>query len=194
MLVSERGTSRQPVTYRAAPGTSAPAGRRESVPGDPAGTGGAVPQAASSTPWRPVSTKRWCEPSAHHEELLAAQVGVPPVAGERDLASVGRVRGPEVVGRPRFEGVRMRSAARFGPAGGREVGTRPSARRPGRGLLPAPTGTFLGSPPGTRPDAAQGRSSGPMQPAAGISALSTETICGSKLRPPGCPPPGSRHR
>jgi hypothetical protein len=35
----------------------------------------------------------------------------------------------------------MGSAALFGPAGGREVGTRLSARvGPGRGLLPAPTG------------------------------------------------------
>jgi hypothetical protein len=42
--------------------------------------------------------------------------------------------------------------------------------------------------------AVQGRSSGPIQPAAGISALSTETICGPKLRPPGCPAPRSRHR
>ena len=38
--------------------------------------------------------------------------------------------------------------------------------------------------------AMQGRSSDPIQPAAGVSALSTETICGPKLRPPGCPPPG----
>ena len=33
-----------------------------------------------------------------------------------------------------------------------------------------------------------------MQPAAGISALSTETICSPKLRPPRWPPPGSRYR
>ena|SRR5215471_4422578 len=41
--------------------------------------------------------------------------------------------------------------------------------------------------------AVQGRSSGPIQPAAGISARSTETICGPKLRPPRRPPPPSRY-
>jgi len=35
----------------------------------------------------------------------------------------------------------------------RRLGGAPAerARRPGRGLLPAPTGAVLGSPPGTRP-------------------------------------------
>ena len=33
----------------------------------------------------------------------------------------------------------------------------------------------------------RGRSSGPIQPAAGISARSTETICGPKLSPPAVP-------
>ena len=41
---------------------------------------------------------------AHDEQFLAAQVRVPPVAGERDLASVRREGGPEVVGRPRRGG------------------------------------------------------------------------------------------
>src|SRR6185312_16350546 len=64
MLVSQDGTSRQPATYRAAPDTCTPAGRRESVPGDPAGTGGEVPQATPRTPSMPVSTRCWFEPSA----------------------------------------------------------------------------------------------------------------------------------
>jgi len=88
----------------------------------------------------------------------------------------------------------MGSAARLGPAGGREVGTRMSAR------IGLDEGFYLrrqgpaGISSRITSAAVQGRSSGPMQPAAGISALSTETICGPKLRPPRCPPPGSRHR
>jgi hypothetical protein len=77
----------------------------------------------------------------------------------------------------------MGSTARFGPAGGREVGTRPSARA---GL---DEGFYLHQQGPARISsrhtsaAVRGRSSGPMQPAAGISAPSTETICGPKLRP-----------
>src|SRR5262249_26627361 len=63
VVVSQFGTSRQPAAWRAVPGICALAGRRESVPGDPAGTGGAVPQTAPMTPWMPVSSKCWCDPS-----------------------------------------------------------------------------------------------------------------------------------
>jgi hypothetical protein len=42
--------------------------------------------------------------------------------------------------------------------------------------------------------AVRGRSSGPIQPAAGISILSAETICGPRLSPPRCSPPPGRHR
>jgi hypothetical protein len=49
LLVSQAGISRQGV-LREAPRACALAGGRESVPGDPAGTSGAVPQVTSMTP------------------------------------------------------------------------------------------------------------------------------------------------
>ena len=66
------------------------------------------------------------------------------------------------------------------------------ARLPGRGFYlhrqgPAGVSSQIMS------TAVQGRSSGPIQPAAGISAPSTETIGGPKLRPPRCAPLPSRH-
>ena len=66
------------------------------------------------------------------------------------------------------------------------------ARLPGRGLLPAPTGP-AGVSYQIMSAAVQGRSSGPIRPATGISALSTETICGPRLRPSRCPSPPGRH-
>ena len=83
-------------------------------------------------------------------------------------------------------GVRIGSAAR------QETGKRHPAwraRLPGRGLLAAPTGTRRVSSQITSA-AVRARSSGPIQPAAGITAPSSETICGPRLRPARC----CRHR
>src|SRR5262249_55713280 len=88
----------------------------------------------------------------------------------------------------RFGGVRT------GPAPGPETG-KPAPGLAGASawtrLLPAPTGTRRG----LLPDHVR-RSAGPefgSDPAnRGISALSTETICGPKLSPPRWPPPRSR--
>jgi len=88
---------------------------------------------------------------------------------------------------------RRRAHRLGGPAGDWEADTRLG------GCVCLDEGFYLhqqrpaGSAPRSRPPQSRDRSSGPMQPAAGISALSTETICGPKLRPPRCPSPRSRH-
>ena len=72
MLVSQAGAWRQRVV-REALGAGALAAARDSVPGDPARTGGAEPQATSTTPCRPVGTRCWCEPSARITNRSAQQ-------------------------------------------------------------------------------------------------------------------------
>jgi hypothetical protein len=92
----------------------------------------------------------------------------------RKLAGIGRWR--TVPASPEQQ-VHAPAACAWARRPGRRQGTRHPAwraRLPGRGLLPAPTGT-RGVSSQIMPAAVQGRSSGPMQPAAGISALSTET-------------------
>ena len=88
---------------------------------------------------------------------------------------------------------RWRAHGLGGPAGDREPGTVLGARVcPDEGFYLHRRGS-AGVCSRITSAAVHGRSSGPMQPAAGISALSTETICGPKLRLQRCPSPRSRH-
>jgi len=90
--------------------------------------------------------------------------------------------------------LRRRAHGLGGPAGDGEAGTRLDGR------VCLDEGFYLhrqgsaGVSSQIMSAAVRGRSSGPSQPAAGISALSTETMCGPKLRPLRCPPPPSRHK
>ena len=90
--------------------------------------------------------------------------------------------------------LRRRAHGLGGPGEDREAGTRLSART----CLDQGFYLHRQGPAGVSSQimsaAVQGGSSGPIEPTAGISALSTETICGPKLRPPQRAPPRSRHK